>query len=186
MYGDQATALVHHLYKSSSLPPYKEDAVRQVVQEIDQLYAQLVQLLEKANNDLSDPRIGGTAIFFHRVILRNKRCVLAYLLHRFYRLRDSRYLVMDDRIEENLSASEQELLTNYEQLVATYSDKVQIDISSSLYPPRALYLEVKVLKDCGTIMTENGPVHLRKDTLHYLKRTDIELLIQQGYLLPTS
>jgi hypothetical protein len=100
------------------------------VQEIDQLYAQLVQLLEKANNDLSDPRIGGTAIFFHRVILRNKRCVLAYLLHRFYRLRDSRYLVMDDRIEENLSASEQELLTNYEQLVASYSDKVQIDISS--------------------------------------------------------
>jgi len=93
---------------------------------------------------------------------------------------------MDDRIEENLSASEQELLTNYEQLVASYSDKVQIDISSSLYPPRALYLEVKVLKDCGTIMTENGPVHLRKDTLHYLKRTDIELLIQQGYLLPTS
>jgi len=45
MYGDQATALVHHLYKSSSLPPYKEDAVRQVVQEIDQLYAQLEEQL---------------------------------------------------------------------------------------------------------------------------------------------
>jgi len=62
-------------------------------------------------------------------ILKAERLLL-YRLHRFYRLRDSRYLVMDDRIEENLSASEQELLTNYEQLVASYSDKVQIDISS--------------------------------------------------------
>ncbi|GJQ12514.1 hypothetical protein GpartN1_g4305.t1 [Galdieria partita] len=186
MYGDHATALVHHLYKSSTLPPYNEDLVRQVVQEINELYIRLVQLLESVNNDLADPKIGGTAIFFHRVILRNKRCVLAYLLERFYRLRDSGNLSSVDQLDEHTSASEKQLLADYEQLVATYSDNVQIDVSSSLYPPQALFLQVKVAKDCGTIMTENGPVHLRKDTLHYMKRTDIELLIQQGYLLPIS
>ncbi|EME30489.1 GINS complex subunit 1 [Galdieria sulphuraria] len=130
MYGDHATALVHHLYKSSSLPPYSEHLVRQVTEEINELYTRLVRLLERVNNDLTDPKIGGTAIFFHRIILRNKRCVLAYLLDRFYRLRESRYLSLPEQWEENTSASERELLGQYEQLVATYSDNMQIDVSS--------------------------------------------------------
>ena len=43
-------------------------------------------------------------------------------------------------------------------------------------------IEVRVLKDCGEILTESGPVVLQKNTYHYLRRTDIEHLIRQNFV----
>lgn len=43
-------------------------------------------------------------------------------------------------------------------------------------------IEVRVLKDCGEIVTDSGPVNLQQNTYHYLKRSDVEHLIQQNYV----
>ena len=48
-------------------------------------------------------------------------------------------------------------------------------------------MEVRVLRDCGDIITDSGStVHLQKNTVHHLRRTDVELLIRQGYLEQTE
>ena len=54
--------------------------------------------------------------------------------------------------------------------------------SEALEPPRDLYVEVRVLKECGEIVTERGPVTLDLGSTHYLKRADVENLIRLGHL----
>ena len=49
-------------------------------------------------------------------------------------------------------------------------------------PPKEMCIEVRVLQDCGEIMTDQGPVNLEKGTNHFLRRTDVEGLIRQGML----
>ena len=53
-------------------------------------------------------------------------------------------------------------------------------------PPKDLFIEVRVLKELGTIMTEAGAVALEKNTVHYLPRADVELLIRQGAVAQTE
>lgn len=49
-------------------------------------------------------------------------------------------------------------------------------------PPKDLYVEVRVLRDCGEIMTESGIVNLEANSTHFLRRVDVEQLIRQGLL----
>lgn len=49
-------------------------------------------------------------------------------------------------------------------------------------PPKDLFVEVRVLRDCGEIMTENGLVNLEANSTHFLRRVDVEQLIRQGLL----
>ena len=53
-------------------------------------------------------------------------------------------------------------------------------MSEALEPPRDLFVEIRVLKGCGEIMTERGPVTLDVGSTHYLKRTDVEHLIRRS------
>ena len=57
-----------------------------------------------------------------------------------------------------------------------------MDITSDLSPPKQLMVEVRVLVDCGEIMTETGSVNLSKGTQHSLRRTEVEHLVRQGLL----
>lgn len=43
-------------------------------------------------------------------------------------------------------------------------------------------MEVRVLRDCGEIMTESGIVNLEVNSTHFLRRVDVEQLIRQGLL----
>lgn len=70
----------------------------------------------------------------------------------------------------------------YSNLLSDYCVSAGVDLSSDLEPPKNLRIEVRVLVDCGEIMTENGPVTLDKDTTHYLRRADVEHLIRQGQI----
>ena len=49
-------------------------------------------------------------------------------------------------------------------------------------PPKDLYIVVRVLKDCGKVMTSSGEVNLEANTTHYVQRKDVEMLIKQGML----
>lgn len=53
-------------------------------------------------------------------------------------------------------------------------------------PPKDLFIEVRVLKSVGKIMTDAGEVRLDKNTVHFLPRSDVELLVRQGVLEQTE
>jgi len=62
-------------------------------------------------------------------------------------------------------------------LTSTHSKRCQ-----DQQPPKNLYIEVRVLEDCGEILTESGSINLERNTTHFLRRSDVEHLVRQGML----
>lgn len=118
-------------------------------------------------------------------IARNKRCLLAYEMARLRRL--------DELVWDNVELTSEQLadLSHYER---TYLEKYvslvsgvkgvmsEIDLGGDLEPPSDVFIDVRVLKDAGEIMTEYGVFNLTKDSQFFVRRVDVERLIQQGYL----
>lgn len=84
---------------------------------------------------------------------------------------------------DNLSHAEQEYLRQYQNLLLNYKSKfADIDLSGDLLPPQDIFIDVRVLKDGGEVTTEFGVFNIVKDSQFYVRKLDVERLIQQGYL----
>ncbi|KAJ2237208.1 DNA replication protein psf1 [Coemansia sp. RSA 1722] len=128
---------------------------------------------------------------------RNKRCLLAYHHKRMEFVRSllwSLHLapsLVPPQLSLRLSPEEQNYVREYAKLNSAYRDAVESQLcpedsldwtANGELPPRDLFIEVRVIKDCGEIVTENGVVNLQAGSQHYLHRSDIEHLITIGYL----
>ncbi|RLV92504.1 DNA replication complex GINS protein PSF1 [Spathaspora sp. JA1] len=138
---------------------------------------------------------------------RNKRCLLAYEKLRADKLVEFSWLNVDPIVEsndklqtgavqdpiytnyttsvtlDNLNHAEQEFLKNYQELLLDYkSNFSDVDLSGDLNPPTNIFIDVRVLKDGGEVQTEYGSFNLIKDSQFYVRKSDVERLIQQGYL----
>jgi hypothetical protein len=102
----------------------------------------------------------------------------------------------------SLSRQEIQLFHAYDQILGDYMDDIDLDLSAVSFlhiylsfwmtfffwmdqdanPPKSLYVEVRVLEDCGEVMTENGLVNLEMNSTHFVRRADVESLILQGFL----
>lgn len=165
MYGDQGLLLVLEARRINKLnfSTYNEEVVRSVLNEIEG--CTLDQVIHMAS------------------IERNKRCLLAYFHHRMLRIKSvvwelSSFLDFDSR----LSTLELDFKQKYMELIDDFKSKYPLDLNSIL-PPKDPFVFVRVVKECGEIVTEDGtPIYLEKNAQHYLKRTDVERLIMQGFL----
>ena len=81
-----------------------------------------------------------------------------------------------------MSGPESHFLNEYNKILGAYCDSIELDLTADVKPPRDLYIEVRVLRDCGSVLTDSGSVALRPGTAHFLKRSDVEHLIRQGAL----
>ncbi|KAI0757210.1 hypothetical protein C8Q80DRAFT_1132485 [Daedaleopsis nitida] len=58
-----------------------------------------------------------------------------------------------------------------------------IDLLAQIsHPPKDLQVHVRVVRDCGIIHTELGAIDFKRGHRFLVRRSDIEHLIQQGYL----
>eukprot|EP00981_Chlorochromonas_danica_P002343 scaffold453_cov187-Ochromonas_danica.AAC.13 len=64
--------------------------------------------------------------------------------------------------QETLSAHEKSYFAQYNSLLTEVNESLGMDITSDLEPPKDLLIEVRVLQDCGKVMTDSGPVSLDK------------------------
>lgn len=85
-------------------------------------------------------------------------------------------------LADSLSGPESTFLNEYNKILGKYCDHVELDLTADRKPPSDLYIEVRVLRDCGSVVTDAGSVTLRPGTAHFLKRSDVEHLIRQGAL----
>ncbi|ORX81973.1 DNA replication complex GINS protein psf1 [Anaeromyces robustus] len=189
MYADQAVKLVKEAKKTQDiLPEYNTELVRDVQREIRTLHHNITVLLRQYDIRSSPQNHPGpfASIFIHHQSLRrNKRCLLAYHYHRLKKIEEFCWELghVPQELLPNLSSQETDFSTEYQSIINDYtSNFTGIDLSSSLDPPKDPYIEIRVLKDCGEIYTENGLVTLSKNSQHYLRRTDVEHLINEGYL----
>ncbi|KAJ2662002.1 DNA replication protein psf1 [Coemansia sp. RSA 1200] len=142
--------------------------------------------------------VGGQTTLYAQTVARNKRCLLAYHDRRAKFLRSLMWNVhlapsmVPGTLVARMSPSEQTYMREYARLNASYRDAVEAQLIPSYgsldwaangeLPPRDLLIEVRVVRDCGEIVTENGVVSLQAGTQHYVPRADVEHLITIGYL----
>lgn len=178
------------LQRSDWLPAYDEDGLRLVLVEIEDMK----KVLEGINEEFQDygdasnyPDSAKTAIFYFTSCLkRNMRYIQSYLNHRMIKIRQLRWEVgpvLPSKVRDiTISTRENDYFTSYNEIVSEYFDNIGFILTSDLEPPKDLMIEVRVLKNCQEIMTENGPVRLDAGTTQFLRRSDVEDLIRQGVL----
>lgn len=85
-----------------------------------------------------------------------------------------------------LSHNEQEYMGQYRNLIDEMSSESElwstIEIMGNMNPPSDIFIDIRVLKDIGEIQTEYGTFNFVKDSQFYVRQSDVERLIQQGYV----
>ncbi|KAG7386067.1 DNA replication complex GINS protein PSF1 [Phytophthora pseudosyringae] len=178
--------LLRELQRSDWLPPYNEDLVRQVVEESGLLNEEIARKMATFQGDLDEQTaVQCGLVVNHQCLLRNKRCIIAYIHHRMEKIKALRWetgTIIPAQLAQNLCQREVQFFNQYDQLLTDYMADFELDLSADLKPPKDLYVEVRVLRDCGEVMTESGLVNLEAHSQHFLRRVDVEQLIRQGLL----
>jgi len=130
-------------------------------------------------------QVTGAIIVRFETITRNKRCALAYLNERMNKLKDVWWeagRILPEEIKTCLSQHEIDVFSRYDDIMGKYMRECGVNLIADQQPPKSLHIEVAVKEDCGEVLTEHGPVILKKNTRHLIRRSDCELLIKQGML----
>lgn len=181
MYGDLAAKLVNEAKRAQnleSLALFQDEVVRNIVKETKDLGRQAdIMSLDQSEADRADQ----CQLFVtHLCMRRNKRCLLAYEKLRAERLDQ---LAWDNNEPELTNHNEIEYFKNYSDILIDYKSAFpEVDLSGSLEPPKDVFIDVRVIKDAGEIQTEYGVFNLTKDSQFFVRKADVERLIQQGYL----
>ncbi|RHY14553.1 hypothetical protein DYB37_000322 [Aphanomyces astaci] len=183
----KAKELLKELGRSEWLPPYNEEGMRLVADEVGVFHRQIADKIEMFDDGIENhPSQHCGLVVSHQCLMRNKRAALAYINHRVNKIKELRWQtgsVVPDNLAPALCAREMQFFHSYDQGLSNYMSAFQLDLSADLQPPKDLYIQVRVVKDCGEIYTENGPVQLHANSTHFLRRADVESLIRQGLLM---
>ena len=189
MFGEKALELLMELRRSrdGTLPPYNEDGIRQVEEEIRGLFEQN-QLEARATTDGEQGLISGIQLR-HACLERNQRCLLAYVYNRMMKIKSYRWevgSVLPPEFKSNLCEQELQWFGGYNRALANYMRSIGeegLDLTQYMQPPKNPYIEVRCLEDYGEFETEGGTViQLKRNSQHYLLRSQCEHLIRQGIL----
>lgn len=186
MPADDAIQLIREAKRSGDhLVNYNEEAVRNVINEIkyvfDEAQRTYLYLDRESESDV-------TKGFMLQVMLkRYQRCLLAYHYNRLETIKkemEENHGVFPHENSEKLSVHEKDFIKGYSQLRLKHQIFFpSLNLNASKIPPKDLFIEVRVIKDCGTIQTESGELALTENSYHYVRRSDVEHLIKHGFLL---
>jgi len=191
MFGEVSLELIKELQRSkdSTLPPWNDDVISRVIDEMEALFLENQKEVESASrgNSLASVHLR------HYALMRNRRNLLAYVWNRLERVKALRWdfgSVLPADVKENLSESEAAFSSKYNRALATYMRKIGssstsggLDLTQDKNPPKSLYVLVRCLQDYGEIELDDGTVvPLRVNSQHYLPRSKCEQLIRLGVL----
>ncbi|GLG92669.1 hypothetical protein R5R35_001770 [Gryllus longicercus] len=186
MFGQKGLELIKELNRTPDvLPPFNDDVIRQVLEEMNALFEQNRMDLDKEK----DANYAGVHVR-HASLERNRRCLLAYLYNRINKIRQMRWefgSIIPPEIKYNMCEPEVQWFNNYNKILATYmrgiGNKHGLNLTLDRQPPKELYIEVRCLEDYGEYEMDNGDVvTLRKGNMYLLPRGPCEQLIRQGIL----
>lgn len=191
MFCEKALELVRELHRMSDgqLPAFNEDGVRQVLQEMEALF-------EQNQTDVNEAKVDGRSELIpsiklrHCCLLRNQRCLAAYLYDRLLRIRALRWeygSVLPPAVRFHMCAEELQWFSQYKKSLASFMKSLGngegLDITQDTKPPKSLYIQVRCVKDHGELEIDDGTVILlKRNSQHFLPRWKCEQLIRQGVL----
>ena len=159
-FGKKATELVKEIASSvessaspSSIPPYNDELVRSILEEVKAHYQESRSLLKKWKqvSEESEEKEGIKAALetHHHSILRNKKALMIYLNERVKRIQSLRWTLgvgLPDSISENLSHSERDYFTEYSKILNKYMGKkegINMNLILDRDPPKEHKVQVR-------------------------------------------
>ncbi|KAL2493443.1 partner of SLD five 1 [Abeliophyllum distichum] len=125
------------------------------------------------------------ALIHHLSLVRNKRCLMAYVYNRAEVIKSLGWVVdrvLPEEIEEKLSSSEKEYFKNHAATLQSYTSELDLDLTVDMIPPKDPYIKVRVLDDIGEIVLSDQVANLARHAMLFLRRTDAEQYISQGLM----
>ncbi|CAA0839140.1 partner of SLD five 1 [Striga hermonthica] len=123
------------------------------------------------------------ALVHHLSLVRNKRCLMAYVYNRAEVIRSLGWMVdrvLPEEIEEKLSTTEKEYFKNHTATLQSYMSEIDLHLTLDMVPPKDPYIKVRVLDDIGQVVLSDHTANLARHAIMFLKRTDAEQYITQG------
>lgn len=192
----------------TKLEPYNEDMVRAVMKHNEAIYqdASLLSIEEvpeekdtsltslfpleeeeeeKENNkektSISHIKLLGLKELYER----NRRILLAYHSARLDCISSASKLIniLPNSIHSHMTSDEGIFYHNYSSLRSSWIRKISgglVEVAQQQNPPKDLFIQIRVKEDCGIIQTEYGQLHLSPDSSHFVRRSDVQSLIDQG------
>jgi GINS complex subunit 1 len=133
------------------------------------------------------------ALIHHLALIRNKRCLMAYVYNRAEIVRDLAWRVglelldLPSEIQEKLTTLEKEYFKNHSVALKSYMGKVGIELNVDMVPPKDPYIKVRILDDIDEgIVLSDKTTNFARHSMHFLKRTDAEPYIARVSLFRYS
>ncbi|CBH14192.1 uncharacterized protein TEOVI_000558600 [Trypanosoma equiperdum] len=185
---DPSSELINELralvVSGSGLVPLDERKVHTVVENMTDAFRHLESISRNPFADPSQPYYSGAMRFYKAKCLRDKRCVVAYLLWRQSQITKSWWEARDNTISNMLAPCERTFLQDYNDVMVEYmtSFAVPLDLRSFTWrPPSTQQLEVRGLVNHVFVSSITGAViNLYKGKQILLGFEEAESLIQQG------
>lgn len=169
------------------LEPYRDEEVQGMLRETRLIYQDTCQwrrALEDRHSLYENDKHEAKFVALKQMIERNKRILLAYHNSRLDTIAgySSALGCLPPKILEAMTAIEADFEALYRDNLRRYDARFDgvIDLVQMADPPRDLYVQIRVNQDCGVIQTEWGRLHLGANSFHYLRRSDVKNLIDQG------
>ncbi|XP_059641946.1 uncharacterized protein LOC132283920 [Cornus florida] len=192
MYGKKACELVKELSSSEpgQLAAFNTNLFAQAIEECNFHFLQLQALLSKVQEGGSDNQTARNADHFgalihHLSLVRNKRCLMAYVSNRAEVIRSLGWTIeppLPEEIQEKLSSSEKEYSKNHSGTIKSYGSEMDLDLALDMVPPKDPYIKVRVLDDIGHVALSDQNAVLTRYAILFLRRTDAEPYISQGLM----
>jgi GINS complex subunit 1 len=175
------------LRQGNKLEHYNSDAVQAIVAETSTLFVETCnrnRQFESSMNLYEGEDMRGRLVVGKLLIERNRRLLLAYHHSRLECVAraSSSSGLLPQKFLEAMTASEHYFESEFRANLQAYDQKFAglIDLIQVPSPPRDLFIQIRVHVDCGIVQTEFGSIHLNPNTFHYVRRRDVQSLLDQG------
>ncbi|KAM7259377.1 hypothetical protein ACFE04_015118 [Oxalis oulophora] len=196
MHGKNAGELIRELAggEKGHLQPFNSNLFDQIIEESNVNHHMLQSLIRKMQDEGLDvqetrnPDHYG-ALVHHLSLIRNKRCLMAYVYNRAEVIRNLAWKVglklleLPEEIQEKLNVSEKIYFEQHAKALESYMNEMNLELNVDMVPPKDPYIKVRVLDDVGDdIILSDKAAKLARHSMHFLKRTDAEPFISRGLM----
>ncbi|CAN7085800.1 unnamed protein product [Brassica oleracea var. botrytis] len=189
MYGRKRYQLVKDFASGEKghLKPFNSKLFDETIEECDQNH-HLIQLMmyrkmEQEGLDVHSNRNADHcgALVHHLSLIRNKRCLMAYVHNRADIDRDLAWRVglelldLPPEIQDKLTTLEKEYFKNHSVAIKSYMGKVGIELNVDMVPPKDPCIKIRAVGEIDQgIVISDKTTNFTRHSMHFLKRTDAE------------
>lgn len=182
-----AKRMLEELNASEGLPPFDLNGVQELRAEVERIARDLWHMGAAENTDESEYSTGVRIHVHDSTIARDKRCLLAYMMHRADRIELLYWqggAVLDPETKKKLSDEEVDYFKGYGELMIDYMEKERVTgLLADYKPPKFDVIQVEALVDCGVVtMNKGGSRRIRPGEMVTLSRSDAEPFIRKNMM----